>query len=320
MTTKKVTVGNVDIGSGRPIAVIAGPCVIESRDSALRHASLLKQAADRAGVPYIFKASYDKANRSSVDSYRGPGLIKGLEILAEVKKHVGVPVLTDVHEIGIGSQGYGFQPTQAEPWFHRWDFPRRMLSCMLSDVTLEDDVFCGPRCQEQRTKETAMTFRNTLLCLGAIAIVIAGTACRKSPAKPAIPKDKVEIVDGWIRLKQVEAGDALSSEIVSVLRDRFKVDALRVFLYYALFPFHEQAGLGSTRTDYEGDWVCLAVVAPPAAASASEAPPPVAVGYGTRRGAGKAFPSGAGCCMMQNIVWRRPAALESTALRCHDAL
>ena len=99
MTTKKVTVGNVDIGSGRPIAVIAGPCVIESRDSALRHASLLKQAADRAGVPYIFKASYDKANRSSVDSYRGPGLIKGLEILAEVKKHVGVPVLTDVHEI-----------------------------------------------------------------------------------------------------------------------------------------------------------------------------------------------------------------------------
>lgn len=98
MTTRKVTVGNVDIGANGPVAVIAGPCVIESRDSALRHATLLKQAADRVGVPYIFKASYDKANRSAVDSFRGPGLSKGLEILAEVKKTVGVPVLTDVHE------------------------------------------------------------------------------------------------------------------------------------------------------------------------------------------------------------------------------
>ena len=73
MTTKKVTVGNIEIGAGWPLAVIAGPCVIESRESALRHAALLKQAADRVGVPYIFKASYDKANRSAVDSYRGPG-------------------------------------------------------------------------------------------------------------------------------------------------------------------------------------------------------------------------------------------------------
>jgi 2-dehydro-3-deoxyphosphooctonate aldolase (KDO 8-P synthase) len=99
MTTQKVTVGNIEIGGGCPLAVIAGPCVIESRESALRHAALLKQAADRVAVPYIFKASYDKANRSARDSYRGPGLIKGLEILAEVKKTIGVPVLTDVHEI-----------------------------------------------------------------------------------------------------------------------------------------------------------------------------------------------------------------------------
>ncbi|HTN72945.1 MAG TPA: 3-deoxy-8-phosphooctulonate synthase [Methylomirabilota bacterium] len=98
MATRKIRVGSIEIGGGEPLAVIAGPCVIESRASALRHASLLKEAADRAGVPYIFKSSYDKANRSSVDSYRGPGLEKGLEILAEVKKKVGVPVLTDVHE------------------------------------------------------------------------------------------------------------------------------------------------------------------------------------------------------------------------------
>ena len=98
MSTKRVRVGNVEIGAGRPLVVIAGPCVIESRESALKHAALLKEAADRVGVPYIFKSSYDKANRSSVDSYRGPGLGKGLEILAEVKKETGVPILTDVHE------------------------------------------------------------------------------------------------------------------------------------------------------------------------------------------------------------------------------
>lgn len=99
MATKKVTVGQVHIGGGLPLTVIAGPCVIESKESALRHAAALKEKADRAGVPYIFKSSYDKANRSSVSSFRGPGLEKGLEILAEVKKRIGVPILTDVHEI-----------------------------------------------------------------------------------------------------------------------------------------------------------------------------------------------------------------------------
>ena len=99
MTTKLVKAGNVEIGGGRPLAVIAGPCVIESRESALRHADTLKKTADRVGVPYIFKSSYDKANRSSVNSFRGPGMVKGLEILAEVKKRIGVTILTDVHEI-----------------------------------------------------------------------------------------------------------------------------------------------------------------------------------------------------------------------------
>jgi 2-dehydro-3-deoxyphosphooctonate aldolase (KDO 8-P synthase) len=99
MTTKLVKAGNVEIGGGRPLAVIAGPCVVESKESALRHAAALKERADRVGVPYIFKSSYDKANRSSVNSFRGPGLVEGLAILAEVKKKIGVPVLTDVHEI-----------------------------------------------------------------------------------------------------------------------------------------------------------------------------------------------------------------------------
>ena len=99
MATKIVKVGKIKVGGGSPLAVIAGPCVIESKEAALRHAEALKQRADRAGVPYIFKSSYDKANRSSVKSFRGPGLQKGLEILAEVKSKIGVPVLTDVHEI-----------------------------------------------------------------------------------------------------------------------------------------------------------------------------------------------------------------------------
>jgi len=98
MPTKRVKVSGIDIGAGAPIAVIAGPCVIESQESALRHASRLLEAADRAGVPLIFKSSFDKANRSSMESYRGPGLERGLEILAEVKLRTGVPVLTDVHE------------------------------------------------------------------------------------------------------------------------------------------------------------------------------------------------------------------------------
>ena len=78
--------------------LIAGPCVIEGRESALRHASFLKQVADRVGIPFIYKSSYDKANRTSLESYRGPGIEKGLKILAEVKKEVGVSILTDVHE------------------------------------------------------------------------------------------------------------------------------------------------------------------------------------------------------------------------------
>jgi 2-dehydro-3-deoxyphosphooctonate aldolase (KDO 8-P synthase) len=99
MPTKLIRINGVLIGGDGPLAVIAGPCVIESKDSALRHAAALKERADRVGVPYIFKSSYDKANRSSVNSFRGLGLEKGLAILAEVKQKIGVPVLTDVHDI-----------------------------------------------------------------------------------------------------------------------------------------------------------------------------------------------------------------------------
>jgi 2-dehydro-3-deoxyphosphooctonate aldolase (KDO 8-P synthase) len=95
--SRVVRVGKLKIGEAQPLAVIAGPCVIESESHALKMAGRLAAAARELGVPYIFKASYDKANRTSLDSYRGPGVGRGLEILARIKKDLGVPVLTDVH-------------------------------------------------------------------------------------------------------------------------------------------------------------------------------------------------------------------------------
>jgi len=96
--TRVVSVGPLRIGGGRPFVFIGGPCVIESRDHVLRHATRLRAITERVGVPFVFKASFDKANRTSLTAYRGPGLDEGLEILAAVRREVGVPVLTDVHE------------------------------------------------------------------------------------------------------------------------------------------------------------------------------------------------------------------------------
>lgn len=89
--------GRVIVGASE-LFLIAGPCVIESRDSALRHAEALAAAAGKAGLGLIFKASYDKANRTSGQSFRGPGPDEGLEILAAVRETTGLPLLTDVHE------------------------------------------------------------------------------------------------------------------------------------------------------------------------------------------------------------------------------
>ena len=95
-----VSIGSVTIGGGRPLVLIGGPCVIESEAHAISLGTSIAAIASRCGVPYIFKASFDKANRTSVHSYRGPGLDEGLRILAAVKAALGVPVLTDIHEPG----------------------------------------------------------------------------------------------------------------------------------------------------------------------------------------------------------------------------
>ena len=103
MSVAQVKAGDAVFG-GPELVLIAGPCVIESYDSCIRHATKLADIARRAKLPFVFKSSFDKANRSSHSSYRGPGLIDGLEILARVKREAGVALLTDIHE-----------PSQAAP-------------------------------------------------------------------------------------------------------------------------------------------------------------------------------------------------------------
>src|SRR5205814_2387868 len=90
--------GAFEIGGGRPFALIAGPCVIESESRATELAGRVVEITRRAGVPFIFKASYDKANRTSGRSFRGPGLDEGLRVLAAIKSTYRVPILTDIHE------------------------------------------------------------------------------------------------------------------------------------------------------------------------------------------------------------------------------
>lgn len=87
-----------EVGLDRPLFLIAGPCVIESRELALETAGRLKEITARLGVPFIYKSSFDKANRSSIGSFRGPGVEEGLKILDTVRRDIGVPVLTDIHE------------------------------------------------------------------------------------------------------------------------------------------------------------------------------------------------------------------------------
>lgn len=104
MPTRDISIGPLRIGGAQPLVLIAGPCVIEGESHARHLAERIARIAADRGVPYIFKASFDKANRSSLASYRGPGLKEGLRILAKIKAELRLPVLTDIHE-----------PSQAAP-------------------------------------------------------------------------------------------------------------------------------------------------------------------------------------------------------------
>ena len=97
--SRKVKIGNFTVGGNAPLFLISGPCVIENREITFKVARFLKKIAKRTKIPVIFKSSYDKANRTSIDSFRGPGLKEGLEILKEVKNTIGLPILSDIHQV-----------------------------------------------------------------------------------------------------------------------------------------------------------------------------------------------------------------------------
>jgi len=97
--TREIQIGSVRLGGNSPLALIAGPCVIESEAHAMRMAESIAKIASDLGVPYIYKASYDKANRTSINSYRGPGIAEGLRVLRKIKGQFKLPILSDVHDV-----------------------------------------------------------------------------------------------------------------------------------------------------------------------------------------------------------------------------
>jgi 2-dehydro-3-deoxyphosphooctonate aldolase (KDO 8-P synthase) len=133
------------VGLDQPIFLIAGPCVIESRQLALDTAGMLKEICAELGVPFIYKSSYDKANRSSGKSFRGPGIEEGLQILAEVKRQIGVPVLTDVHGIEQIATAASVVDVLQTPAFlcRQTDFISAVASCG-KPVNIKKGQFLAP--------------------------------------------------------------------------------------------------------------------------------------------------------------------------------
>lgn len=134
-----------EVGLDRPFFLIAGPCVVESEALQLDTAGTLKEITDRLGINFIFKSSYDKANRTSISGYRGLGMEEGLRILAEVKKQVGVPVLTDVHEYTPLAEVASVVDVLQTPAFlcRQTDFIRNVCSAGLP-VNIKKGQFLSP--------------------------------------------------------------------------------------------------------------------------------------------------------------------------------
>ncbi len=164
MATRRVRAGTVEIGGGAPLALIAGPCVIESRDAALRHADRLAALAARAGLPLVYKSSFDKANRTALGSFRGVGLHDGLAILAEVRRTTGLPVLTDVHdETQIAAVAEVADVLQTPAFLCRQtDFIVAVASAG-KPVNLKKGQFLSPREMQQVVEKARSTGNQDLL-------------------------------------------------------------------------------------------------------------------------------------------------------------
>ncbi|HEY3636269.1 MAG TPA: 3-deoxy-8-phosphooctulonate synthase, partial [Caldimonas sp.] len=134
-----------DVGLEHPLFLIAGPCVVESEQLQIDVAGQLKETCAALGVPFIFKSSYDKANRSSGTSFRGPGMDKGLEILAKVRRELAVPVLTDVHrEDEIGAAAAAVDVLQTPAFLCRQTDFIRAVARSGKPVNIKKGQFLGP--------------------------------------------------------------------------------------------------------------------------------------------------------------------------------
>ena len=162
-----MNIGDFFVGLNEPIFVIAGPCVIESEDSTLAIARALKEMGEALGMPIIFKASYDKANRSSNDSFRGLGVDRGLEVLSLVKEKLGMPILTDVHSIGEVERVASVVDVLQTPAFlcRQTDFIRTVAATGLP-VNIKKGQFLSPNEMQEVVKKakSASGVDNILVC------------------------------------------------------------------------------------------------------------------------------------------------------------
>ncbi len=161
-----IRIGDVRIGNDQPLVLMAGPCVIESEDFTLRTAAEIAAVAQRVGIPLIFKSSFDKANRTSKDGFRGPGLDAGLRILARVKDEIGVPVITDVHTPEQVSAVAEVADVLQTPAFlcRQTDFIQTVAACG-KPVNIKKGQFLAPwDMQHVLDKALATGNRDIMLC------------------------------------------------------------------------------------------------------------------------------------------------------------
>ena len=161
-----IRIGDVRIGNDQPLVLMAGPCVIEGEDFTLRTAAEISAVAQKAGMPLIFKSSFDKANRTSKDGFRGPGLDEGLRILARVKDEVGVPVITDVHTPEQAAAVAEVADVLQTPAFlcRQTDFIQAVAACG-KPVNIKKGQFLAPwDMQHVLDKALATGNRDIMLC------------------------------------------------------------------------------------------------------------------------------------------------------------
>jgi 2-dehydro-3-deoxyphosphooctonate aldolase (KDO 8-P synthase) len=150
MSFPRVKLGGFEAGLDQPLFLIAGPCVIESREMAFETAGILKEITGALGIPFIYKSSFDKANRSSGTSFRGPGMQEGLKILADVRAQLGVPVLTDVHDIDQIKEVAAVVDVLQTPAFlvRQTDFIHAVATCG-KPVNIKKGQFLAPHDMKQ---------------------------------------------------------------------------------------------------------------------------------------------------------------------------